>query len=194
VAIILEGPDAAGKTTLGRLLAGQFGMDLIVSGGAPRNEQEVIKYCDMQLGECRKKKSVLDRITPISHPVYNPTYRNSGIMALYLKSMLKEDVIVVYCRPPTEALMRPEKHVWKDYDTEDHKQKILNNQMVYIDLYDEAFNAIPHLEYDYTQANEDYTVELIAMLAATQHDPKHMVQLKQLQRYREAKYGAVRPS
>lgn len=183
MAIILEGPDAAGKTTLGRTLAGQFGMRLVVSGGAPRTDNEVIEYCEMQLANCDDRGAVLDRITPISHPIYNPVYRGSIRMKQYLDKMINHpDTVIIYCRPPTEALMRPEKHQWKDYDTEDHKQKVLNNQMVFIELYDEAFCQIPHIAYDYTQAEEDPYVELVSMLAASQHGGDHLTVLKELQR------------
>lgn len=183
MAIILEGPDAAGKTTLGRLLASQFGMKLIVAGGAPKDPFQVVAYCEHQLTHCHNRSSVIDRVTPISHPVYNPKYRNSLLLERYLDLMLDvPSVIVVYCRPPIEALMRPEKHVWKDYDTEEHKQKILNNQMVYIDLYDEAFAKIPHLTYDYTQRDDDHTIELVSMLAETQRSDDYVQLLKNLQK------------
>ena len=183
MAIILEGPDAAGKTSLGRLLSGQFGMNLIVSGGAPRSKEEVIQFCEMQMSHLDQLDAVIDRVTPISHPIYNPVYRNSDLLKDYLIKMLEhKQVLIVYCRPPTEALMRPEKHQWKDYDTEEHKQKVLNNQMVFIELYDELFQKIPHLHYDYTQRELDHTTQLILMLAATRSNPEYFDKLRSFQR------------
>lgn len=182
MAIILEGPDAAGKTTLGRQLA-NMGMRLIVSGGAPKSPKEVEEYCEMQLLACNDVHAVLDRITPISHPIYNPVYKESLLLFSYMDRMVRRaDVIVVYCRPPVEALMRPEKHQWKDYDTEAQKQKILANQMEYIKAYDTVFGNVPHMSYDYTERESDEAVELVAMLAATQHNPQAMAELKILQR------------
>jgi hypothetical protein len=183
MAIILEGPDAAGKTTLGRQLKEQFGMNLIVSGGAPHNEEEVLKYCMMQLDACGKKENVIDRITPISHPIYNPVYVGNRTVTEYLVAMVSHpEVVVVYCRPPTDALMRPEKHVWKDYDTESHKQKVLQGQHRFIQLYDDLMSRIPHVTYDYTALEEDYTVELIAMLAATKFNNYAIKNLQELAR------------
>lgn len=195
MAIILEGPDAAGKTTLARTLSGQFGMRLVVAGGAPKTPADVERYCKDQLKACEDRSAVIDRITPISHPIYNPKYRNApnrAILDWYLNKMLERpDVIVVYCRPPIEALMRPEKHQWKDYDTEEDKQKILNNQMIYIELYDEAFEKIPHLEYDYTVANEDFSMHLVCMLAASQNSDEQLFKLKELQFTRSQRYAAA---
>lgn len=188
MAIILEGPDAAGKTTLGRQLVG-LGMKLVVAGGAPRTPETVAQYCEEQLQACDELHNVIDRITPISHPIYNPNYRQSVMLQNYRIMMLtRPDVILVYCRPPTEALMRPEKHQWKDYDTEEDKQKILNNQMVYIDLYDEMLHATPHICYDYTLAEHDETVELVAMLAASALNGMIMKKLKLLQGVMHACY------
>ena len=179
MAIILEGPDAAGKSTLARVLAGQFGMRHIVSGGAPHNRAEVMEYCRMQLGHCASRMTVIDRVTPISHPIYNPIYKNDPEVMDFRRQMLASGSLIVYCRPPTETLMRPEKHEWKDYDTEEHKQKILHNQMEYIGRYDEVFREIPHLPYDYTQG-DDYAVELIAKLAASQNNDEVLESLRGL--------------
>lgn len=181
MAIILEGPDAAGKTTLARWLV-DMGMEIVVTGGAPRSLEALIQHCHRQVNACEDRRNVIDRISPISHPIYNPAYRGNEMLAVYLGMMInRDDVVVVYCRPPTDALMKPEKHQWKDYDTEEDKQKILNNQMVYIDLYDEAFAAIPHVCYDYTIRDSDEMVELTAMLAASHKSDEVLQELKKLQ-------------
>lgn len=180
MAIIVEGPDAAGKSTLARSLAGQFGMNHIVSGGAPHGVAEVMQYCEMQLSHCSSRHTVVDRVTPISHPIYNPVYVGNPTVMTYLQKMLDHPfTILVYCRPPTDALMRPEKHEWKDYDTEEHKQKILHGQMEFIRKYDDVFARIPHLTYDYTD-HEDVRVEIIAALAASQNNDEILKQLKTL--------------
>jgi len=183
MAIILEGPDAAGKTTLGKFLRNSFNINLIASGGAPKSPSEVIAFCNDQLQACNDIRNVIDRVTPVSTPIYNPLYKNSKTLKDYLFSMINHpEVVFVYCRPPTDALMRPEKHQWKDYDTEEHKQKVLNNQMVYIELYDEAFDQIPHVCYDYTMREEDIMVELVAMIAAASVSRDAIRELKQLSR------------
>lgn len=167
MAIIIEGPDAAGKTTLGRMLRKQFGMELIVSAGAPTTDERLKEYCVMQVDALSNRNAVIDRVSPISHPIYNHPYVGVVDLTSYLHVMLDHPkTIMVYCRPPTDALMRPEKHEWKDYDTEEHKQKVLNNQMTYIERYDDFFRRVPHLAYDYTDETS-YLPQLISMLAAS---------------------------
>ncbi len=181
MAIILEGPDAAGKSTLADCLVRQFGMEHLQSGGAPGTYQEVLRYCEMQLNACNNRNIVIDRVTPISHPIYNPFYRNHVVVMDFLTAMINhKDTVAVYCRPPTEALMRPEKHVWKDYDTEEHKQKVLRNQHDFILQYDKVFQQIPHITYDYTDF--EMSAELIAMFAASVDSDEILAKLKELQK------------
>lgn len=170
MAIILEGPDAAGKSTLGRLLRDQFGFHIVTSGGAPKNPKQMVEYCEMQLDASYDRKAVLDRITPISHPIYHEQYRGDRMLKDYLNRILElPHLVVVYCRPSNDNLMKPEKHQWKDYDTEADKQRILENQMLFIQEYDRVFQTIRHLAYDY--ANTDVDADIVALLAATKdHD------------------------
>lgn len=178
MAIILEGPDAAGKTTLARILRDQFGLEHLANGGAPTDDFQLFNYCDNQLKACERRNVIIDRISPISHPVYHPEYVDNKVLKGYLHSMLNRPyTIVVYCRPPLEALMRPEKHEWKDYDTEEHKQKVLNNLQAFIESYDNIFRRIPHLAYDYTDES-DYVPELIAMLAASVDSDEILTKLR----------------
>ena len=180
MAIILEGPDAAGKTTFGLKLK-DLGFELIASGGAPTTEVQLIEYCEIQLSHCGKRGTVLDRISPISHPIYNPYYRGSKLMSEWLQKMLNhQDTLIVYCRPQTEVMMRPEKHQWKDYDTEEHKQKILDNQMKFIELYDEFFDGIPHLSYDYT--HESSATALLNLITRSRDDDQILADLRRISR------------
>jgi cytidylate kinase len=183
MAIIVEGPDASGKSTLCRTLANEFNMTHIVSGGAPPDHKSVLDYCRFQLKHCSERQTLIDRVTPISHQIYNPEYEGNSELAEFLNQMVtnNEYTILVYCRPPIEALMRPEKHEWKDYDTEDHKQKILLNQMQYIGKYDEFFSKQPHISYDYTMDNDgDINIHLISMLAASVYDNHVLAELRGL--------------
>lgn len=180
MAIILEGPDAAGKTTLGQKLQDN-GFDLIMSGGAPQNETELLEYCNMQLAHCGRRQAALDRISPISHPIYNPFYRGSKMIKEWLDRMINHrDTLIVYCRPPNEVMMRPEKHQWKDYDSDEHKQKILDGQMQFIQLYDDFFDKVPNVQYDYTDNTSSLT--LIELLIQSRTDDSVLASLQRLAR------------
>ena len=171
MAIILEGPDAAGKTTLAKtLMAIEPRLEFYSSGGAPKTVDDMNEFCLVQEALSLRKGMILDRITPISHPIYNniPEATKSFLSGVLANILTSPGLIVVYCRPSNDLLMAPEKHQWKDYDTEEDKQKILTRQHEFINAYDEVFNNVPHISYDYsdTEAN----VDLIPLMALSQFD------------------------
>jgi hypothetical protein len=173
MSIILEGPDAAGKTTLAQqLLKMEPRLTFYSSGGAPRTPEAMDRFCRDQDNLSTKYGVILDRITPISHPIYNMIGSEAQReLRFWLKSILSSQahLVMVYCRPSNDLLMRPDKHQWKDYDTEADKMKILDQQHVFIERYDELFKTIPHVCYDYSAT--EVNVELVPLIAASQFSP-----------------------
>lgn len=181
MAIILEGPDAAGKTTLSqRLRAIEPALHFYTSGGAPKSPDELKNFCDEQTILSFTAGQILDRITPISHPIY---HKLDAPVLEYLQGVLdtiltSPNLIIVYCRPSNDLLMMPEKHQWKDYDTEDDKQKILTRQHEFIRAYDKMFESIPHVAYDYSDV--EHNMDLEAMLAISQFNEQVLTTLKDM--------------
>lgn len=169
MAIILEGPDASGKTSLAKsLLAMEPSLRFYSSGGAPKTKTQMDMFCAEQTMLSGNLGQILDRITPISHPIYNQISAEDAEYLNYTlnKILLQPRLVIVYCRPSNDMLMMPEKHQWKDYDTEEDKQKILTRQHEFIEAYDAVFEGIPHVHFDYSEyaANE----ELVPLIASSQ--------------------------
>jgi adenylate kinase family enzyme len=157
--LILEGPDASGKSTLARLISQESGMPLFLAGGKPKDDQQMwIMIADQRhAADCN---SIVDRVSSISQQVYREgLYMRDDLMeeALYLC----RSSIMVYCRPPMNVLMDPHKHEWKEYDTEEWKQQILANQEVYVSRYDHLMTKIPCIIYDWTAENSDHLRNLL---------------------------------
>lgn len=146
--IIVEGPDNAGKSTF----AAKIGLQVRHPGPAPINEFE-LNLCLHDQMIAMREPIVLDRVSCISHQVYNEGWFNSDVLWQYLNEFIKsKHVIFVYCRPPESQLMNFAHHKAKDYDTEAHIQRVIDNQATFIRRYDELFSKIPHIAYDFTDA------------------------------------------
>lgn len=144
--IIIEGPDNAGKSTL----AHKLGLEYKHPGPAPINNFELNMCLHTQL-QLMKLPIVHDRVTCISHQVYNEGWFNNHLLRQYLDQFIAcKQVLFIYCRPSESHLMNFAHHKAKDYDTEDHIKRVINNQHQFIQLYDKIFESIPHIVYDFT--------------------------------------------
>lgn len=118
--LILEGPDNAGKSTLGQRLSVDLQMDLIHPGGPPKNIVEVIARCQEQSATFQLSTEVdfiYDRITCISDSIYRGRSEYSRIFEIYqgqLKSA--KNVIIIYCRPSDARLKNFDDHIQKDHE------------------------------------------------------------------------------
>lgn len=152
---VLEGPDNSGKTTLARELADNVpATTYFMAGDPPRDwnhEQECVKQ---QRDILAANASILmDRVTCISQMVYNPdeslrVYRLKG-----LSEILKMGAILVFCRPSSERLSRTDEFTWREGETEEHRQKIIQNQMTFVARYDRLMANFPCLMYDFESSS-----------------------------------------
>jgi len=159
--IILEGPDASGKSTLGRAMASRTGSDLHLSGGAPKTDQQMWEMIQEQ-EYAASTGMIVDRVSCISQQVYRDgLFLRSDLMAESRRLLASRVNLLVYARPPDHVLMNPNFHEWKDYDTEEWKVKILANQADYVKRYDLLMAELPCLVFDWTDESSHHIQELL---------------------------------
>lgn len=152
--IVLEGPDNSGKTTLGKAIKSMAFGDCTYwhAGGPPKSlleEGDCIKQQIDMLMETHHQ-FVIDRVTTISQQVYNPDEQLDHIRQaqLFCMSGLR-DVVFVYCRPSTDRLLRVEDITWREEESEEHRQKIIQGLHTFVERYDTVMQRIPCVVYDY---------------------------------------------
>ena len=148
--LILEGPDNAGKTTLAqKLVNAQCSVHYRHAGGKPNGLREETDCCINQIAQLNLEGVLLDRITPISQQVYNPDPGLQLTRNKYLAEIRFKNPVFIYCRPSNDRLMRTEAFTWREGESEEHKQKIIQNQHTFIERYDQIMARIPHVAYDF---------------------------------------------
>lgn len=138
--LVLEGPDGGGKTTLGNALA-DLGLVVHHAGGPGRDADDLKERCRFIIAHSRE--FVYDRTTAISERVYG-RIRESGLMLPedYLDRVLMAlDPIVVYCRPPMEALHAVELAA-RPHKSLAHVREVVANRTRIIDAYDDLISDL----------------------------------------------------
>jgi GTPase SAR1 family protein len=149
--VILEGPDNAGKSTLANALIGEVsGIMYSHPGGKPDDlEHEYLCISD-QLALLNKYPSIImDRITPISQMVYNPDPLLDRHRREAMWRLIQTDCLIVYCRPSTDRLLRTQDLTWREGESDEHKEKIIRNQHVFVQRYDALMATVPCVTYDF---------------------------------------------
>lgn len=100
--IILEGPDNAGKTTLGQKLARLLCCNVEHSVRPDKNltPEECLEFSAKQLEE---RPVILDRVFALSEFVYSTVLRSGPQTGLktpdLMRQLTEKEVILIYCRP-----------------------------------------------------------------------------------------------
>lgn len=150
MAIIVEGFDNSGKTTL----AESFGLSVVHPGPRPKSIIEEYECFTRQYDQARRPV-VLDRVTCISTPCY--TGKDWQRYALWARKMVERaHCTVIYCRPHLRTIQDFSRHIAKSYDEASQIQWLIDNAERVVDNYDLYMAQIPHLKYDYT--NPDRSV------------------------------------
>ena len=150
MAILLEGADNSGKTTLAKDLK-QLNprLEYFHSGSAPRNEEHEEHCLIQQFSMCGRGHMIIDRATAISQQVYVDDRLFEPKLMMHLDRLIEIGTILVYCRPSTDKLMSFEHFTWRDEESEAYKAHVLANQHKYIDRYDQLMARVPHIHYDF---------------------------------------------
>lgn len=147
--IILEGPDNSGKTTLARLLS-RNGVVYHHPGGPPENSLTELNCMESQLEMFdQNQRIVMDRCTAISQQVYSPNEELDPLRQQNVDFLRGLDVLFVYCRPSTDKLMSFQDFTWREEESDEFKQRIIDNQHTYIQGYDRIFERVQHVHYDF---------------------------------------------
>lgn len=149
---IFEGPDNAGKTTLANGIKHLMGprVDYFHPGGKPDDLEAEGLCVEQQLDALQFSSSIImDRCTPISQRVYNPDPQLEGWREHMWQRYVDRGVVVIYCRPSTDKLLRVQDLTWREGETEEHKQKIITNQHKFVQRYDALMQRIPNVCYDF---------------------------------------------
>ncbi|MFN9301361.1 MAG: hypothetical protein ACK6DA_01190 [Candidatus Kapaibacterium sp.] len=168
--IILEGPDGAGKSTLGRILENELGLKVFHPGGAPDFVQ-FTEYCN-RCNEMLRENYVCDRVSQISEYVYGPITNGRTMVSTrdvedYLDFLRAElGVLVIYCKSSNIDKAK-DKLQTKDHKPEEFLQLVKDNHAKIVAAYDHLF-ALPAaerlrddnllLEYDYTSVKSVHKI------------------------------------
>lgn len=150
--IILEGPDNAGKTAFANRCKHTLGprVDYFHPGGKPADIEAEGQCVEEQLYTLANSSAIImDRCTPISQRVYNPDTELDKWRAHMWQRYFELRVLVIYCRPSTDHLLRVQDLTWREGETEEHKQKIIQNQHIFVQRYDALMQTIPNICYDW---------------------------------------------
>jgi hypothetical protein len=120
------------------------------AGGPPKDEIGERECIVQQYEWLRSDDVVIDRVTSISQRVYNPDPVLDGVREVSFENLRRAfDPILIYCRPTTDRLLRGDALTWREGESEEHKQKILNNLHTFVQRYDDIMQRTPHITYDF---------------------------------------------
>ena len=150
--IILEGPDHAGKTSLANRWKHELGpkTEYFHPGGPPADIDAEGACIEQQLEILANSQSIImDRCTPISQHVYNYSPELASWREHMWQRYANLGVIVIYCRPSTDRLLRTQDLTWREGETDEHKEKIIAGQHTFVQRYDGLMQEVPNISYDW---------------------------------------------
>ena len=116
--IVIEGPDASGKTTLARALAATLGLTLVSSEGPPRYPGDIPER--LRRYDAIPGLVVYDRHPCVSDSIYAHAFsRYTDLTPEMLAEFYDSNHLFIYCDPITDV-----QHVEKPHDTKEHLEQM----------------------------------------------------------------------
>lgn len=148
--IIVEGPDNSGKSTLVKYLADKYKLEVLqpLSKGPPSNIEELYSNTKSLILQAihKGRGCIVDRMPLIGESIYGPICREKDLWVPYFdykvrlqKSINTLEPFYIYCRPTDGMILDMTTHQVKEYDTEEHLNKIKQNKRLILDAYDNYF-------------------------------------------------------
>jgi hypothetical protein len=156
MAIILEGPDNSGKTTLCKDLQ-KLNADFqsFHPGGRPKDEEIGGLLVSQLKLAVERPDLIIDRVTAISEQVYRPGMLGDVQYSEWCKTITKYSAtVIVYCKPPIDTLLQRESISFREEEDEETRNRILDNLHLYVQNYESVMAKLPHVTYDYTNETE----------------------------------------
>lgn len=128
--IIIEGPDASGKSTLATRLGEHYGLYVFRAGPRPVDREHAEVCMIYQSAWLSKTRCIWDRVTPISNACNMPPLDEADTLmhAHYLKTMMQHAVIIMCTAENLENhVLKPSETPVDDFNMRRDRQIVLNN-------------------------------------------------------------------
>lgn len=139
--IIIEGPDASGKSTLARHLAEVLSTDIFVGEGPPRYSGDIPQRLERY--DQLPPSTICDRHPAVSEDIYSRAIgRPTELTQAHMDAFYQQDHLLIYCDPQVIA-----RHITKPHDTHEHLEAVSKNRPQLVAFYRQWAIAHAHVVY-----------------------------------------------
>ncbi len=142
--IIVEGFDNSGKSTLVKKLSKDLKLLVMNNQRLPKSAVDVQDYLSLCGSINHRYPLILDRLSVISEPIYGPICRDQSILTPLILAHMRAQLLelnpaIVYCRPPTPAILNFE---------EEQMEGVVDKAMTLIAAYDFHMSQLDELGFN----------------------------------------------
>jgi thymidylate kinase len=164
MAIILEGFDNSGKSTLARLIS-EAGFSIYHPGPKPKNKVEEATCLIKQRLDCGGRV-IMDRVTAISQQCYRDRIGDSELCRYANLMAATPRCVIIYCRPPMDKILDLSSHEVKGYDDAEHLKWLEVNAGRVVRNYDKLMATLPHRVFDWISPDPGVIADAIQAQAS----------------------------
>lgn len=130
--IIIDGPDATGKSYLAKAISRATNWPIQPSEGPEKAPGEILARCEKYLR--LSDFTIFDRHPIISQSIYGPLARKTAIPPYLLIALKQKDPLIIQAHPENHF-----PHEEKEHDTPEHLQMIAKQREIIVDHYNQFF-------------------------------------------------------